>query len=664
MPMIEDLYRGYVSVSGKKATMAFKDVPDKDLLSLEEAKTKKGYGGVLRDNVVLIDVDDMDQANRLRKILKVFNKRARIVKTSRGMHFTMFCGTKLTNVSHVESCIGIVCDYKYGINCSYEALKIDGQEREVLEDPKTISSVPIWLYPLNDSSIDKRSDYTSIVGKTQGDRNETLFRRASKNLRRSRNDNNNFRFNPMAQMTKTEYTQMIQIINEYIFDDPLPESEIETLTSQERYENRISFAQKSQKNSKSDELANAIEDMFEKCNIRQFGKALYRKGKSKRYRTLTQQYIDTELIKVRGIEAEKATAASRTLRAYLDEDKENESFPTYYVGFRNGVMNWRTGAFEPYTADTVTFMYFDVDYRRDVDTSFVESVLLDWCQGNEDQYQMLLEMSGACLYRDKPIKKWWVIEGKADTGKSTFLELLRHVIGDEMIGSVPVQSIKDANAIAELVDKSVNIVDDGSANYVYDLSRLRQIIQGTPIQIKVLYQDRFTAKLEARMIFVFNETPRFKDDNGATAKKMMVLQFNRVYSDQEKDIDLLDKLTTEENKSAFVKLAVDAMKNVLGRNLTFTVSAESARIVDELVQQSDQFNSYLTDLKDDSGNIDWEELLDGKDTGDVYNSFKKWALTEGYNNPLVQKTFSMKMCKASGAIVRKSHGARSYIVKT
>ncbi|MBQ1524093.1 MAG: hypothetical protein IIZ55_03035 [Firmicutes bacterium] len=641
--------------------MPYKDVPDEELLSLAEAKTKKGYGGVLRDNVVMVDVDDMDQAELLRKILAAKRIRARITKTSRGMHFTMFCSTALVNNAGLESCIGIVCDYKYGLNPSYEALKTDGRDREVLEDPKTISMMPMWLYPISDKPVSTRQDFVSLVGMGQGEgRNNALFTRACSGLKRSRNGKVHTKFNPMANMARRDYEDMVRIINDYVFAEPLEENEIQTLTSQERFENQAEFAHKNQKRGKSDEVAAAIEDMIEKCSVRQFGSALYRLSGGKRYRILTQKYIDAQLIRVRGISAEKATAASRTIRAYLDEDTENEPYPTWYVGFRNGVINWRTGAFEPYTEDTVVFVYFDVDYLPDVDTSYMKSVLMDWCQGSETQYRMLLEMAGACLYRDRPIKKWWVIEGLADTGKSTFLDLLRSVLGSEMIGSVPVQSMKDSNAIAELLDKTVNIVDDGSANYVYDLSRLRQIIQGTPIQLKLLYQDRFTARLEARMIFVFNEIPRFKDDNGATAKKMMVIRFGRVYSDEEKDIRLLEKLTTEENRSAFVKLAVDAMRDVLARNLTFTVSAESRQIVQELVEQSDQFNSYLAELRNDDGSIDWDEVLGEKDTGTVYEEFRKWALREGYHTPLVQKTFTAKMAKASGTRVRGSNGKRFY----
>ena len=178
------------------------------------------------------------------------------------------------------------------------------------------------------------------------------------------------------------------------------------------------------------------------------------------------------------------------------------------------------------------------------------------------------------------------------------------------------------------------------------------------MQIKVLYENRFTVRIESRMVFALNEIPRFRDNNNATAKKMMVLRFNRVYSDEEKDTDLLDKLTTEQNKEAFLSLAIGAMKEVIKRNLTFTISEESRQTVEEIVKESDQFQSFISDLVSDD--FDWKAYLNNKETAAVYDEFKKWAAAEGYNNRLVQRTFSKKIIAESGAKIRKSNGKRFY----
>ena len=397
-----------------------------------------------------------------------------------------------------------------------------------------------------------------------------------------------------------------------------------------------------------------VYDLIDTAKIRQFGKALYRMVDGKYYKLLGDIFINHELIAVRGMEPEKCKAAQTMIKAFQKE--ENIRFDSYYVGFKNGIMNWRTVEFFPYgTQDIPIFRYFDVNYNPDADTSFIDGIVTDWCQGDEVKKDMLYELAGCCFYADKPIKKWWSIEGKADTGKTTFLKLLRATIGEDNVGSTPIQNLKDPNAIAELIDKSVNIVDDGSSKFTTDLSMLRRIIQGDVIQIKLLYQNIFSTNLESRMVFVFNRIPRFRDDNDATAKKMLVIGFNRVYSDEEKDTKLIEKLISEENKEAFLKLAISAMRKVLSRNLTFTVSEESKRITAKIIQESDQFISFVADTI--SEDYDWKRFIDGKTTKDVYTRFRSWAIDEGYQkNILVQKTFTERCCKESGACIKKSNG--------
>jgi len=656
--MNENLYRGFIRCnSDKTAAQPYKD--GEPLLTLEEAQKFESYAGVMNENVVMVDLDDSGHAERLRKAVEFYKIHCRITKTRRGMHFTFFCNDQLMNHNHVETAIGLIADYKYGINCSYEVLKINGKEREVIADPEMISTIPRWLYPRSDKVIKSNdSDYTSIVGLSQGSRDETLFKWNTSNCKRSKNSANKTPFNVLANINKRDYDRMFTIINQFVFDEPLPEEDFRKFLSQKTFEEKTGFAKENEKKAKKGgEYRDLVRDLKDAARVQQFGKALYRIVDGKYYRLLTDVFINYELIALRGMEPEKQKAAQTMIRSFQKDD--TVKFDPYYVGFKNGIMNWRTEEFFPYgTQDVPIFRYFDVNYNPEADTAFVDGIISDWCQGDAVKKQMLYELAGCCFYSDKPIKKWWAIEGKADTGKSTFLRLLREVIGEDNVGSTPIQNLKDSNAIAELIDKPVNIVDDGSSKFTTDLSNLRRIIQGDEMQVKLLYQNRFTVKIESRMVFVFNKIPRFRDDNDATAKKMLMIGFNRIYTDEEKDTELIEKLTTEANKEAFLKLAIDAMKKVLARNLTFTVSDESKREISQIMEESDQFVSFVADTI--SEDYDWKMFLDGKKTSDVYETFREWTEAEGYQNPLVRKQFTERCCKESGARIRKSHGNAFY----
>ena len=216
--MNENLYRGFIRCnSDKTAAQPYKD--GEPLLTLEEAQKFDSYAGVMSDNVVMVDLDDSGHAERLKRIVDAYQIKCRITRTRRGMHFTFFCNDQLMNHNHVETAIGLIADYKYGINCSYEVLKINGKEREVITDPDMIQTIPRWLYPKSDKVIKPNDpDYTSIVGLSKGSRDETLFKWNTSNCKRSKNSANNTPFNVMANISKRDYDRLFTIINQFIFD--------------------------------------------------------------------------------------------------------------------------------------------------------------------------------------------------------------------------------------------------------------------------------------------------------------------------------------------------------------------------------------------------------------------------------------------------------------
>ena len=57
---MESLYRGYVKTNGKSSLDKFKN--GEELRTLDEVKKFKSYGGVLRDDVILIDIDNEEHS--------------------------------------------------------------------------------------------------------------------------------------------------------------------------------------------------------------------------------------------------------------------------------------------------------------------------------------------------------------------------------------------------------------------------------------------------------------------------------------------------------------------------------------------------------------------------------------------------------------------------
>ena len=79
------MFKGYVPMKGKRPTESVKGRTE--FYELGEVEHLLEYGGVLKDEIIMIDIDNKEQSKILDKILKDLDIKCNRLKTSRGMHF-------------------------------------------------------------------------------------------------------------------------------------------------------------------------------------------------------------------------------------------------------------------------------------------------------------------------------------------------------------------------------------------------------------------------------------------------------------------------------------------------------------------------------------------------------------------------------------------------
>ena len=186
---MESLYRGYVKTNGKSSLDKFKN-------------------GVLRDDVILIDVDDEENSEKLMNLVEEKQLNCKVYQTSRGKHFVFKNKGVTKNYTNVNLAIGIKADIKVGLNNSYQVLKKDGAERFVEWDSDTYDYLPKYLRPIKSSY-----DFGNLH-KGSG-RNSTLFKYI---LTLQSYD-----------FEKEEVRETIRLINDFILDEPLSENEVDVI---------------------------------------------------------------------------------------------------------------------------------------------------------------------------------------------------------------------------------------------------------------------------------------------------------------------------------------------------------------------------------------------------------------------------------------------------
>lgn len=202
------MYKGYLKSSGKRTITTFKDNKDV-LLDYKQARALKSFVGVLDEDYIMVDVDDMNEAQLLLNIIEDEQIKCNILETDNGMHF-YFKGYNMTNNKTKNfSAIGIMCDYKLGIKNSCDPLKINGEFRKWLKrvDETEIDELPKWL----EASFKTDPGFTELA---EGDgRNQTLF-------------NYILKLQQIA-MSKEEIRNTIRLINKHVLFEPISDKELD-----------------------------------------------------------------------------------------------------------------------------------------------------------------------------------------------------------------------------------------------------------------------------------------------------------------------------------------------------------------------------------------------------------------------------------------------------
>jgi phage/plasmid-associated DNA primase len=94
----------------------------------------------------------------------------------------------------------------------------------------------------------------------------------------------------------------------------------------------------------------------------------------------------------------------------------------------------------------------------------------------------------------------------------------------------------------------------------------KMLVSGDTIRAQKKHGQPFDFKNKSKQIFSANEIPESEDQTYAYFKRWIILVFNKLFQGDERDTNLIDKLTTEEELSGLLNLAIIALKQLIKDN--------------------------------------------------------------------------------------------------
>ena len=536
--MALSLYKGYVPTSGKKATMPFKDRDASDLLTLAEAQKFTEYAGILADDTVLIDIDDGDQATIMLNIVKTKELKCKVLATTRGAHFLFKTDKPMQNRTHCKLGVGLTADIKGGGRASYEVLKFDGKEREVLYDAQPYQTLPKYLNPIKSNM--------NLLNMVEGEgRNNALF---SYILPLQQNEFN-----------MEECRECIRVINDFVLGEPLSEEELAVVIRDGAFNKPTFFTSK----------GTFLFDKFAKY-LKQAENIIKINGKLYIYRNGIYECGDEE-IEAAMIEhiPTLGRAKRQEVLAYLSllVKKESSIADANLIAFKNGVLNIADDTFTDFSPEYVITNKIPHNYNPEAKSDLLDGVMWKLACGDENVYSLLYQAIGYCFYRRNELRKSFFLLGEKRNGKSTFLDMVGTLLGEDNTANLDLCEIGDRFRTAELTGKLANIGDDINDEWVSNTAIFKKVVSGDTVTAERKGKDPFKLRSFAKFFFSANSLPRLGrgKDSSAVLDRLVVIPFDAKFSKNDPDYDpfIKYKLRSEEVMEALIAKAVPALRDVL-----------------------------------------------------------------------------------------------------
>ncbi len=288
---------------------------------------------------------------------------------------------------------------------------------------------------------------------------------------------------------------------------------------------------------------------------------------------------------------------------------------------------WKQRKFSP--NDFLTYQLpfeYDPDASSPIFDKYLEKVLPD-----ENSRKVIQEFSGYIFTRLN-LEKCLVLLGGGANGKSVFMNILTALIGKENVLCYSLGLFGSEYNRAKLS----NILLNYSSEKGFDLSPdiFKALISGEPVQARIIYQEPFSLSSSAKFITNCNELPRETENTEAYFRRFIIVPFEVIIPESERDISLAKKIIQDELPGVFNWLLA-GLKRILD-NQRFTDSDKGEKALAEFKTQSDSVQLFVDENQ-------YEPSEENKtETATLYNEYKAFCKDDGYY-PLGKNKFTKRM---------------------
>lgn len=628
----DKIFKTYVKGSpkgdGKSPAEKVKGI--NSIRTFQEAAQFECFGAILRDDVIDISFDTTEMYEAFLDMAEINNWKCLCLPSTKGGH-TYWKNRKISKGGRDKKlAVGLIGDiHNKGTYIPLRVHDIDRFPPDYdIHEGEEYDEVPDELLPVTTNIELWRMD--------EGDgRNEDLFKYI-------------LILQSQLSLGNDEIREILKNANKYVLANPLSDDELDIILRDEAFAKPVFFKDGA---FLFDKFARYIVNTSHVVKISNqlhvYSKGIYITG-----------YREIESIMIRHIPNLKKTQRREVIE-YLELIAEVKTpADARYIAFRNGIYDLVTNELQEYSPDIIITNRIEWDYNREAYNELADTTLNKLACADSEIRSLLEECIGYCFYRRNELGKAFILTGDKSNGKSTFLDVVKHILGEQNISALDLKELGDRFSTSMMFGKVANIGDDIGDDFLQgsQVAVFKKIVTGNRIKAERKGQDPFEFNPYIKLLFSANDIPRMRDKTGAVLRRLVIIPFNASFSKNDSDYKPFIKydLCSVDSIEYLIMLGIQGLQRVLANN-SFT---DSQLVQSQLEEYEEENNPILAFIN--NSDVDAEIL--NEPTAEVYKRYVVFCV----ENSMVAMSniiFSKQMNKRLGmqVVQRKINGVKKNI---
>ena len=325
------------------------------------------------------------------------------------------------------------------------------------------------------------------------------------------------------------------------------------------------------------------------------------------------------------------------LRTNVKEDSWFSTSTEHKINLNNGILNLENMDLSVHDKENGFKYVLEHDFDPKAPCPTFDAFLKEVTCNRKELEDVLLEFVGYSISGMPYIHhKALILSGEGSNGKSTFIDVIRKLVGKEAYSSLMLNEMNQEYKRSLMIDKLFNISSETPVRSLSDSSYFKILTSGDTYTAREIYKSPVVIhNNKTKIILACNDLPETSDMSTGFARRLMIVPFEAYFSDDIADKNIGTKLASE--MSGILNRVIEAYKRLV-KNGGFT----NSEIIKEQVREYQRGNNTLADWFDSC--CEFDDMGDAyTKTDEAYNSYVDYCKNLGKRNMPSKTKFSQEL---------------------